>query len=104
FHESFAYIYFPSFPTRRSSDLIFLHVVQLIYWRLSQQIVPYFSLIKPMFQNHVPLQQKPFQAEPITRLAANPNKQQLLDLKLVQDRKSTRLNSSHVSISYAVFC
>src|SRR5699024_12182136 len=24
--------------------------------------------------------------------------------KLVEDRKSTRLNSSHVSISYAVFC
>src|SRR5690625_6281481 len=24
--------------------------------------------------------------------------------KLVQDRKSTRLNSSHVAISYAVFC
>src|SRR5207253_11480463 len=27
-----------------------------------------------------------------------------LDLKFVQDRKSTRLNSSHVAISYAVFC
>src|SRR5699024_12071512 len=26
------------------------------------------------------------------------------DLNLDQDRKSTRLNSSHVSISYAVFC
>src|SRR5438067_8697802 len=26
------------------------------------------------------------------------------DQDLVQDRKSTRLNSSHVSISYAVFC
>src|SRR5699024_12021458 len=26
------------------------------------------------------------------------------DLKEVEDRKSTRLNSSHVSISYAVFC
>src|SRR5699024_11907867 len=25
-------------------------------------------------------------------------------LKQIQDRKSTRLNSSHVSISYAVFC
>src|SRR5437868_14779749 len=25
-------------------------------------------------------------------------------IELVQDRKSTRLNSSHVSISYAVFC
>src|SRR5690606_40650241 len=26
------------------------------------------------------------------------------DLPLIQDRKSTRLNSSHVKISYAVFC
>src|SRR5690625_5962065 len=26
------------------------------------------------------------------------------DPKLIQDRKSTRLNSSHVAISYAVFC
>src|SRR5207249_10002945 len=26
------------------------------------------------------------------------------DAKLQRDRKSTRLNSSHVSISYAVFC
>src|SRR4051794_41394948 len=26
------------------------------------------------------------------------------DFDLVQDRKSTRLNSSHPSISYAVFC
>src|SRR5690554_7653857 len=28
----------------------------------------------------------------------------IVDLKLVRDRKSTRLNSSHVRISYAVFC
>src|SRR5690625_6370091 len=28
----------------------------------------------------------------------------LLYLQLVSDRKSTRLNSSHVAISYAVFC
>src|SRR5690606_41911964 len=27
-----------------------------------------------------------------------------LDGKIAQDRKSTRLNSSHVKISYAVFC
>src|SRR5699024_12422629 len=26
------------------------------------------------------------------------------DIQVCQDRKSTRLNSSHVSISYAVFC
>src|SRR5437870_7316150 len=29
---------------------------------------------------------------------------QALDLAARQDRKSTRLNSSHVAISYAVFC
>src|SRR5699024_12182708 len=27
-----------------------------------------------------------------------------LTLRITEDRKSTRLNSSHVSISYAVFC
>src|SRR5690625_7119578 len=27
-----------------------------------------------------------------------------LDVSFVEDRKSTRLNSSHVAISYAVFC
>src|SRR5699024_11495341 len=31
-------------------------------------------------------------------------KMNLLCIMEVQDRKSTRLNSSHVSISYAVFC
>src|SRR5690625_6600136 len=30
--------------------------------------------------------------------------QRLLQLSEVADRKSTRLNSSHVAISYAVFC
>src|SRR5690625_6436425 len=29
---------------------------------------------------------------------------QWLDVRLPLDRKSTRLNSSHVAISYAVFC
>src|SRR3712207_6960913 len=29
---------------------------------------------------------------------------QLPELRLVADRKSTRLNSSHANISYAVFC
>src|SRR5699024_11478737 len=28
----------------------------------------------------------------------------LVQISAIQDRKSTRLNSSHVSISYAVFC
>src|SRR5690625_5512200 len=37
---------------------------------------------------------------PTTRPASAPMQKQLLK----QDRKSTRLNSSHVAISYAVFC
>src|SRR5690606_40052768 len=28
----------------------------------------------------------------------------ILNMKIIADRKSTRLNSSHVKISYAVFC
>src|SRR5690242_21219251 len=32
------------------------------------------------------------------------HQQLLLTCPLLQDRKSTRLNSSHMSISYAVFC
>src|SRR5690554_7780082 len=34
----------------------------------------------------------------------NPQKAKELILKGMKDRKSTRLNSSHVRISYAVFC
>src|SRR5699024_12434450 len=33
-----------------------------------------------------------------------PQMNQFIELMQKQDRKSTRLNSSHVSISYAVFC
>src|SRR5690606_39358610 len=32
------------------------------------------------------------------------NRRRLRDFAALQDRKSTRLNSSHVKISYAVFC
>src|SRR3712207_8447353 len=35
---------------------------------------------------------------------ANSAKEQLLDVPAHGDRKSTRLNSSHANISYAVFC
>src|SRR5437868_11446230 len=41
----------------------------------------------------------------LERLSASVHWRALLSGKLVaEDRKSTRLNSSHVSISYAVFC
>src|SRR3712207_8850163 len=37
-------------------------------------------------------------------LKAAETKQAEADRKLAEDRKSTRLNSSHANISYAVFC
>src|SRR5690606_40587520 len=65
--------YLPSFPTRRSSDLIPL-----------SQVIDFLSFSDCQLTN-CPKADSPF---PIA----------------MGDRKSTRLNSSHVKISYAVFC
>src|SRR5699024_11854590 len=70
--------YLHSFPTRRSSDLR-----QGKPEAICRVALPHLSLSVKLFKKlHKP--ESPLQ--------------QLLD------RKSTRLNSSHVSISYAVFC
>src|SRR5699024_12802620 len=70
---------FHSFPTRRSSDLSF-----------NNCDISYLFCLPPALYNDCPIR---------------------LDLNILKtcwdnnrDRKSTRLNSSHVSISYAVFC
>src|SRR5690348_17760114 len=43
--------------------------------------------------------------KPVSHLERNPGVPLDLDaVRSIQDRKSTRLNSSHPSISYAVFC
>src|SRR5690606_41687637 len=65
-----------SFPTRRSSDLVALSVA---LWRFSTQTADLQGQSERL-QGLVPL-----------AIAG-------------VDRKSTRLNSSHVKISYAVFC
>src|SRR5439155_17142229 len=88
-----------SFPTRRSSDLIFrelpvmgkfaqnyeIHSYPLSAKLLDALVMSYLdwggSSAKPQIAHH----------QGIKELGA-------------QDRKSTRLNSSHVAISYAVFC
>src|SRR5947209_12860952 len=44
----------------------------------------------------------PFSHVPIARKPASPHEPSLVKLPI--DRKSTRLNSSHANISYAVFC
>src|SRR5699024_11556643 len=88
----------PSFPTRRSSDL---HlgadiVIKLHYMALCPLLV--FDLFYAAGAVFV-----------LRRIAdrIKLGRCQLVacsDPPLIRDRKSTRLNSSHVSISYAVFC
>src|SRR5690606_39938603 len=83
-----------SFPTRRSSDLtaISLFEPELISDDTTRQIVEILKEgsehLQETLNNHIDIL----------------SQQNSLHVPLEQDRKSTRLNSSHVKISYAVFC
>src|SRR5699024_12821760 len=72
----------PSFPTRRSSDLIPVRQTWL------RRILA------------IPKKKAKSQSKSIRKHQVEDN----LKSYILEDRKSTRLNSSHVSISYAVFC
>src|SRR5207249_8312368 len=94
----------PSFPTRRSSDLhagaeilpnvsthllvsthVFLETLHYGVWLVAMPLVS-GMVVAPWRFRSIPL---------VRRRGGWPRR---------ADRKSTRLNSSHVSISYAVFC
>src|SRR5207248_10948372 len=74
-----------SFPTRRSSDL---DPDRRRHWQV---------LVLGLQYGHIPLVSKREPGAP----AGVPG---LVPVPAHQDRKSTRLNSSHRTISYAVFC
>src|SRR5690625_5950200 len=77
-----------SFPTRRSSDLR-MAVAHTRYAVLGEDDEPIgvVHLLDVLGSSSTP-------DEPVVTIMRDP----------VIDRKSTRLNSSHVAISYAVFC
>src|SRR5207249_11601679 len=86
-HRSAHPLYLHSFPTRRSSDLI-LYVDNLTATHSFSDddlkfLIAFGSLAAVAIEN-----------------SQRSEQMRVLD----RDRKSTRLNSSHVSISYAVFC
>src|SRR5690606_41213222 len=89
----------PSFPTRRSSDL-----------RATSTSRP--SCAARPTDRTFPGRGRPFPPqEPLPPLAGEVPAQRGMGVSsrecppgLSRDRKSTRLNSSHVKISYAVFC
>src|SRR4051794_41476678 len=76
-----------SFPTRRSSDLD-----QSFRWGPEEDNGT-LRLLEWMFEDGLG-----------DRLMLGMDAEAVLEHPLEQDRKSTRLNSSHPSISYAVFC
>src|SRR5688500_19095974 len=76
------------FPTRRSSDL----ALQAAEAALVDGVVSADSLRAAM------------QAELARSPLGTPDYLSIADADTLQDRKSTRLNSSHLVISYAVFC
>src|SRR3712207_9042217 len=54
-------------------------------------------------RSHVPVSEAP-QREPLRQAVESAAHSRLAFAPLPLDRKSTRLNSSHANISYAVFC
>src|SRR5699024_12684158 len=85
----------PSFPTRRSSDLFFT--------------AENFSCAI-FFHNNERGEFHPFKSceaeSAVFTFPASSDGREFIGMPRIDhlDRKSTRLNSSHVSISYAVFC
>src|SRR5207253_10710328 len=82
----------PCFPPRRSSDLV---------CRLVAAAMQPATLAQPVFARLAnatwSFSQRYWRLVVVAMLL-------LLHIAVFRDRKSTRLNSSHVAISYAVFC
>src|SRR5690625_6466558 len=84
--------YLHSFPTRRSSDLLVMGDIKVY----TTTTCPYCAMVKNfLIENKIDFTE--------VNVEKNPQKMQEL-ARNTGDRKSTRLNSSHVAISYAVFC
>src|SRR5207249_12297752 len=89
----------PSFPTRRSSDLLGAGLSHLRSYKLQYKYTVLTNTTIGAFMS---------QLDGNIVLIALPTITRSLNASAFEalwvDRKSTRLNSSHVSISYAVFC
>src|SRR5947209_14185639 len=80
----------PSFPTRRSSDLQW-RWLEHAAWVIFEDVFLVMSCVRGLAE----MRQTAERTHDMTRNTSS---------KITQDRKSTRLNSSHAKISYAVFC
>src|SRR5690242_20989243 len=89
-------MYLHSFPTRRSSDLSVTPGEMAIFVRSDAQVARATAAAKASGFSFRTLD---------ARVKTSSNEISIGTMHLAKgDRKSTRLNSSHMSISYAVFC
>src|SRR5699024_12800341 len=88
-----------SFPTRRSSDLLASNYYQV---KIGGDVALFKGVIKALLTMQETAQaQGNSDVLDLAFIAEHTNGFEALS---AEDRKSTRVNSSHVSISYAVFC
>src|SRR5690606_42032051 len=87
-----------SFPTRRSSDLVIVGATSGIGRAIARRLAERGDSVVILGINEEDLQRSA--ADVASRHPSQTN----FGYVLCEDRKSTRLNSSHVKISYAVFC
>src|SRR5690606_41242691 len=81
-----------SFPTRRSSDLV-------------EEAIRNMQIVAPFDGTVVSLDAQLGETVNTMSLGTSGGRSAVVTIAdLARDRKSTRLNSSHVKISYAVFC
>src|SRR5690606_41219792 len=86
----------PSFPTRRSSDL------QAGHAGVTHRLLIQAEL--PAERDHQGAHRYRVQVGVFVRRLQATQADQRIGVVIDRDRKSTRLNSSHVNISYAVIC
>src|SRR5205085_12039586 len=89
-----------SFPTRRSSDLASIQLVESGVPGEPEKLRNYVGGIAQQSQRCIAILQR---LRDFSR-RSQPSRACCDVRQLVEDRKSTRLNSSHSQISYAVFC
>src|SRR5204862_8330791 len=92
-----------SFPTRRSSDLSDPKLWQTDRSTFEQlRYTNLYTGIDALYGGNGRLLKSEFEIAPGADVSLIRIRYE--GIKSVEDRKSTRLNSSHVEISYAVFC
>src|SRR5690606_40637088 len=101
YYGSSDHVALPSFPTRRSSDLV---DVFLLGWLVSGALLLYAPLsLQRRFTMGLIVPLAVYAGRGLWRVILPKIAERRRGL-VIADRKSTRLNSSHVKISYAVFC